>query len=236
MKSAAIMRQLARWHIWLGWLVAVPILLWTFTGLWMVARPIEEVRGAHLRAEPRAINVPTPLVAPRFDGRPIEMVMLVSRVDGPVWVLHFADDDARAASTATGQVLPDVDAALARRIADSALLRPGQVASVRAFAADAAPLDLRRERPSWQVAYADGLHVYVDRQSGEVLAVRSGQWRWYDVMWGLHILDPLGREDTHHVLLIIAAALAFPSCLIGFVLLFRRRKARPQNPTKTLQG
>ena len=37
------MRRLARWHIWLGWLIGVPLLLWTFSGLWMVARPIEEV-------------------------------------------------------------------------------------------------------------------------------------------------------------------------------------------------
>ncbi|MEQ1508988.1 MAG: PepSY domain-containing protein [Sphingopyxis sp.] len=227
---ASTMRQLARWHIWLGWLVAVPILLWTFTGLWMVARPIEEVRGTDLRNEAAPLIFAASPVLPRFDGRNVEKVELVSRADGPIWIVAFAGGDRRAASTATGQILPDVDAALARRIADAALAHPGQVASVRAFTADAAPLDLRRERASWQVAYADGLHVYVDTLSGEVLAVRSNQWRWFDVMWGLHILDPVGREDTHHPLLIIAAALAFPSCLIGFILLFRRRKARVTAP------
>ena len=40
---------LARWHIRLGWLVGVPIVMWLATGLFMVARPIEEVRGTHLR-------------------------------------------------------------------------------------------------------------------------------------------------------------------------------------------
>ncbi|MEQ1687558.1 MAG: PepSY domain-containing protein [Sphingopyxis sp.] len=231
MKSANIMRQLARWHIWLGWVVAVPILLWTFTGLWMVARPIEEVRGTDLRADPAPLILAAPPVLPQLDGRTVEKVELVSRADGPVWIIAFAGGDRRAADVGTGQILPDVDAALARRIADGALLHPGQVASVRTFAAEAAPLDLRRERPSWQVEYADELRVYVDRQSGEVLAVRSNQWRWFDVMWGLHILDPVGREDTHHALLIIAAAIAFPSCLIGFALLFRRRKARVTAPT-----
>ena len=52
--------------------------------------------------------------------------------------------------------MPRVDTALARRIADAALAQPGPVTAVRAFAVDAAPLDLRRERASWQVAYADG--------------------------------------------------------------------------------
>ena len=43
------MRQLAQWHIWLGWLVGVPMVMWLASGLFMVIKPIEEVRGEHLR-------------------------------------------------------------------------------------------------------------------------------------------------------------------------------------------
>ena len=46
-----MMRRLARWHIWLGWLIGVPLLLWTASGLFMVAWPIEQVRGGQLRTE-----------------------------------------------------------------------------------------------------------------------------------------------------------------------------------------
>ena len=45
------MRTLAKWHIWLGWLVGVPIAMWLATGLFMVARPIEAVRGDHIKRE-----------------------------------------------------------------------------------------------------------------------------------------------------------------------------------------
>ena len=31
------MLQFARWHIWLGWLVGLPMLMWALTGLVMVA-------------------------------------------------------------------------------------------------------------------------------------------------------------------------------------------------------
>jgi hypothetical protein len=41
---------LSRLHVWLGWIIGVPLLLWAGTGLFMVARPIDEVRGTHLRA------------------------------------------------------------------------------------------------------------------------------------------------------------------------------------------
>lgn len=219
------MRKLARWHIWLGWLIGVPLLLWTFTGLWMVARPIEEVRGAHLRADPASLTTPDRLTLPKLDGRPVERVELVQRLGQAVWIVRYEGGDARAADVATGALLPRIDAATARGLADAALVSPGDVKSVRAFAAVDAPMDLRRERSSWQVAYTDGLNVYVDALTGEILAVRSTQWRLFDVMWGLHIMDLQTREDTHHPLLIGFAALAFVGSLMGTILLFRRRKA-----------
>lgn len=219
------MRKLARWHIWLGWLVGVPLLLWTFTGLWMVARPIEEVRGTHLRAEPAALAMPDALALPKLDGRPVEKIEMVPRLGQPVWIVRYEGGDARAADVATGALLPRIDVATARSLADAALASPGEVNAVRAFAAVDAPMDLRRDRPSWQVAYASGLNVYVDALTGEILAVRSTQWRLFDFMWGLHIMDLQTREDTHHVLLVSFAALAFAGCLMGTILLFRRRRA-----------
>ena len=60
---------------WLGWLVGVPLILWTASGLFMVARPIEEVRGEHLRAKPLAIQPFVPVV-PDLRGRPTEKLTL----------------------------------------------------------------------------------------------------------------------------------------------------------------
>jgi hypothetical protein len=219
------MRGLQRWHIWLGWLIGVPLLLWTLSGLWMVARPIEEVRGTALRAEPRAVPAMTGLRLPNSLPRGMHGLELLPRVDRPVWVAH-GEAAAAAFDARSGAMLPPVDARLARAIADAALRRPGEIASVRRFAADAAPIDLRQERPSWQVAYADGLHVYVDAGTGQVLAERSRQWRLFDLMWGLHIMDLRGREDTSHPILIGAAALSLVGVLMGIALLFRRRRPK----------
>jgi len=33
----AVRSRLRRWHVWLGWIVGLPILLWVVTGLAMVA-------------------------------------------------------------------------------------------------------------------------------------------------------------------------------------------------------
>ncbi|MCE2842943.1 MAG: hypothetical protein LW689_09350, partial [Novosphingobium sp.] len=59
MARLRLMQNYARWHIWLGWLVAVPLLFWTVSGLVMVARPIEEVRGhtLHIDHPPAPVRV-----------------------------------------------------------------------------------------------------------------------------------------------------------------------------------
>ena len=54
----------------------------------------------------------------------------------------------------------------------------------------------------------------------------DGQWRLYDAMWGLHIMDLQTRDDTHHPILIVFASLATIGAMLGCVLLFRRRKAK----------
>ena len=62
----AARRRLGRIHVWLGWLVGIPFLIWTATGLWMVARPIDEVRGVQLKAEPPVLAPNAKPVFPTF--------------------------------------------------------------------------------------------------------------------------------------------------------------------------
>ena len=80
----------------------------------------------------------------------------------------------------------------------------------------------------WQASFADGTNLYHDAATGEVLALRTGWWRIYDFMWGLHIMDPATREDTHNPFVIAFAVLATFGALLGCILLFRRRKAGPR--------
>ena len=91
------MLTLAKWHIWLGWLVGVPIAMWLATGLLMVSRPIEEVRGNHLRRELSAapLNIPGSTIASADadlkemrvvmqNGRAVAILTQVERGDGQI--------------------------------------------------------------------------------------------------------------------------------------------------------
>ncbi len=224
MSARPLMQRLARWHIWLGWAVGVPFLLWTASGLFMAARPIEEVRGEDLRAA--AVPVAADgLIFPRIAG-PIAKVTLIGQPRQPVWVVTGSDSIPRRYAARTGAPLGEVSEAEARAIVAATFTGKARLTGILRLTAAQAPLDLRRPRPSWQASYADGTHLYIDAGTGEVLALRTQWWRVYDFMWGLHIMDLQTREDTSHPILILFAVFALVGSLFGTVLLFRRRKAR----------
>lgn len=218
----------ARAHIWLGWIVGIPLLFWTASGLWMVARPIDEVRGIHLKAEPAALAIDGPITVPILprDHGPALALRLEQQLGGPVWIATFAHGHEMRAAARDGRWLPKVDETEARAIAQRWYRPKSAIVSAKHTAADKPPLDLRRARPAWGVAFADGTNVYVDADTGSLLAVRSRQWRAFDFMWGLHIMDLEGREDTSHPLLIALAALAMIAVVAGLILLPWKRRRR----------
>ncbi len=220
------MRSLAKWHIWLGWLVGVPIAMWLATGLFMTLRPIEQVRGETLRREvaPAPLVLPgSNLASPEAQLKDMRVVMQQGR---PVAILTGLDGNVRRVDFATGAALPPLDANAARALVAARIVGGDKAERITLFPADKAPADFRRPLAVWQAQLADGTNVYVGRETGEIEAVRTRWWRAFDLAWGLHIMDLSEREDTSHPVLILFAALSLTGALIGCVLMFRRRKAR----------
>ncbi len=222
-------RSLHQWHIWLGWLVGGPLILWTASGLFMVMRPIDEVRGEHLRTKPALLST-TQAIVPSLGGRPVERLMLEQQAKGPVWIIYYQGGELRRADPETGALLPKISAPEAVTLAASYYAGNARQLSVVQFGADNAPLDLRKARPSWQVNYADGARLYIDADTGGLLALRTDQWRLYDVMWGLHIMDLQTREDSHHPVLMAFAALSLLTLLLAFWMLVARQRRPKHDP------
>jgi hypothetical protein len=211
--------QLRRWHVWLGWIIAVPMLLWTLSGIVMVARPIEEVRGTGLLRDPQPFRLTAPPVTPLVEGRPLARLTLEPRAAGPRWVLGFADGGSRLADPATGALLPPMSAADAAREVAARYTGTASIQGATRTDRSDPPLELRRPIDSWQIRMSDGTRFYVDMHSGEIVARRTGWWRFYDFMWGLHIMDPGGREDTHNPFVIGFGLIAAVTTVLAIILL-----------------
>lgn len=230
MARRSLMLTFAKWHIWLGWLVGVPMAMWLASGLLMVSRPIEAVRGDHLRrdAPPTALVIPGSAIAAP-DAKLEEM--RVAMQDGrAVAILTTLDGAVSRVDFASGASLPPLDAAAARALVAKQIVGGDQVERVTLFPAERTPSDFSQPLAVWQVQLPGGTNVYVGRDTGNIEAVRTRWWRAFDLAWGLHIMDLRGRDDTSHPILIIFTALSLTGAVIGCALMFRRRRARPSAP------
>jgi hypothetical protein len=223
--------RLRRWHLWLGWIVGLPILFWVVSGLVMVARPIEEVRGTALLRSALPLRLSAAPVSPPLAG--VASLSLEQRAAGPRWVAEMLDDSIRLADPASGIWLPQLSGPDAAREVMARYAGKSSVAGVTRADPATPPIDFRRPVAAWQVRMADGTHFYVEAASGRIAATRTRFWRVYDWMWGLHIMDLETREDTHNPLVIIFGALALVTTVLALALLpmtLRRRRRRGGAP------
>lgn len=211
--------RLRRWHVWLGWLVALPVLFWTVSGLVMAARPLEEVRGDSLVAPLQPIQLSGTTTVPKLEGWPVTAIKLESRADGPRWIINFAGGESRLADPATGRLLPRLGAPDAAREVMARYTGQAKVVATGRIDKSSPPLELPDALNGWRVALDDGTTFYVDSGSGEIVAHRTGWWRVYDFMWGLHIMDLQGRSDTNNPWVVTFTALSLLMVLLAIALL-----------------
>ncbi|MDQ3482692.1 MAG: PepSY domain-containing protein, partial [Pseudomonadota bacterium] len=144
----SVRRNLRRWHIWLGWIVGIPFLFWVVSGLVMVVRPIEEVRGTDLLREPQPVQLRSAPVPPRIEGVPLRSLTLEQRASGPRWVATLPDGTKRSADPGTGVWLPEVAAVGAAAEVTARYTGSAGVARVTRTDPDSPPLALRRKIPA----------------------------------------------------------------------------------------
>lgn len=220
-------KNLFRWHIWLGWLIGVPLILWTASGLFMVSRPIDEVRGAHLRVEPvHNITAYNNITLFADNGKAVKTARMIQQNASTIWIVEYEGGSINRFDAKTGAAMAPLTAQDANAAADRVYRPAESIQSTRYYSAEEAPFDLRRKKASWQVRFADDTNVYIDAQTAETLAVRTKFWRAFDFMWGLHIMDLQTREDTSHPVLIGFASLALFGSILGFSMLFTRHRKK----------
>jgi uncharacterized iron-regulated membrane protein len=225
-----------RLHKWLALLLSVQILIWTFTGLYMVIIDLDIIHGDHLVKEPPHHAVPLAKLAdplsvasqvPEANG-----VRLFWRGQRPAYAVA-AKTGTVTFDAATGHPLPAPSVVEIRRAARERL--NGSAAIVSVALLPEAPFEIRgRQGPLWRVQFKgwNNPTFYLSAQTGELLSRRHELWRTFDLFFGLHVMDYWTREDVNNPLLRIVSWIATVMAVSGgWLLLYSLpRRTKRQTP------
>ena len=154
------------------------------------------------------------------DEATAKQIAIRQRLDGEV-ILGVSVADSRQWLSVAGGPLEALSA-------EGALFMAGLQTDLAADTADWVDVDVigseyrGRPLPLWRVFNSGdpSLVAYVDAYSGQVTAIRSNAWRWWDFLWALHIMDYDDRDDIGTVLLKIFSVLAVLTAIAGIALYF----------------
>lgn len=221
-----IRRLIPRLHNILGLVVGGQVLLWIVSGFFFTLFPIEQVRGEHLRADQNAaITLPEGGAAAleRLIEPSVTAVRLKPFVGGAAYETDTAGGKALF-DAATGARLSPLDESLARKVATAGWAGQGELTAL--ILTDPAPREAGRGhgRAMWQASFSgeDAATFWIDPQTGEIAAVRTGLWRTFDLLWGLHIMDWSSRETFTTWWMKLAAFLSLMLTLAGIWLVVGR--------------
>ena len=200
-------------------LISIQLLLWTISGIYFAFNQIELVRGEQYRQDDKVS-----IDLSRVDRKVLDAdsIRFIKRLDAPALVVK-KDNEIRYLDLlgnpldklSLQEVQSIVRSSTALRVLGAEeVLIPEPGAEYRGR-----PLPLYRVRSINDED--EEINVYVAGFSGEVVAIRNEQWRIWDLMWGLHIMDWEERDDFNHWLLRVFSVLALISSVTGLFLFVR---------------
>lgn len=200
-------------------------LLWMGTGAIMSFLKIEQVRSEHVISR-KAETLGPEFSAPSWltDRRDIIAVTTKSVAGRPLVQIERVGGSTTLHQADTGIQISPLPQADARAIALRAW--NGPETSIAAAQLVKAPIgtEFRGPFPTWQITFADDdvTRLYIDASSGTILAARSDTWRFFDFVWGLHIMDWTKRDRINSWWLLLFGIGGTVIALSGFILLANR--------------
>ena len=206
-------------HKYLSILISIQLLLWTISGIYFAFNQIELVRGEQYRL-PQVFSVDLSKVNLVLDS--VKSIQVARRFSEEILIVR--KETGTEYLNLEGVALEKLSKTQATSIVSAVTsLTPLAVEEIN----DPEPGSEYRGRnlPLFKVITQDQendeINVYVDAISGQVVAIRSEQWRLWDLMWGLHIMDWETRDEINNWLLKLFSVLALISSLTGVFIFFR---------------
>ena len=214
------MRNIVRnTHKYLSFFISVQLFLWTVSGIYFAFNKIELVRGEQYRLTE---SFPINFDEVKFSRSDVQQVKAINRLGEIIFVVsgskgtEYLDSFGIPVDKLNKSEIFEI-------VSSSSTLKPIDLEEISESSKGS---EFRgRDLPLYKVTSLNDkdkkINLYLNVFSGEITAVRSIQWRIWDLMWGFHIMDWQTRDKINNIFLQIFSILALVSSISGIMLFFR---------------
>ena len=214
------MRNIVRnTHKYLSFFISVQLFLWTVSGIYFAFNKIELVRGEQYRLTE---SFPINFDEVKFSRSDVVQVKAINRLGEIIFVVsgskgtEYLDSFGIPVNKLNKSEIFEI-------VSSSSTLKPIDLEEITESSKGS---EFRgRNLPLYKVTSLNDkdkkINLYLNVFSGEITAVRSIQWRIWDLMWGFHIMDWQTRDKINNIFLQIFSILALVSSISGIMLFFR---------------
>ena len=206
-------------HKYLSFFISIQLLLWTISGIYFAFNKIENVRGEQYRLQPpsnysfKNIEFEIPEATSAVVKKRLDKTIIAASTKAGMRYFDEAGDPLKKISFDEAKKI----------VVKNTLLKPIAVEEINESKKGS---EYRgRQLPIYKVithnANNKEINAYLNIFSGDIVAIRSAQWRIWDLMWGFHIMDWQERDNIDNMLLKIFSILALISSLSGILLFFK---------------
>ena len=214
------MRNIVRnTHKYLSFFISVQLFLWTVSGIYFAFNKIELVRGEQYRLTE---SFPINFNEVKFSRSDVQQIKAINRLGEIIFVVsgskgtEYLDSFGIPVDKLNKSEIFEI-------VSSSSTLKPIDLEEITESSKGS---EFRgRNLPLYKVTSLNDknkkINLYLNVFSGEITAVRSIQWRIWDLMWGFHIMDWQTRDKINNIFLQIFSILALVSSISGIMLFFR---------------
>ena len=214
------MRNIVRnTHKYLSFFISLQLFLWTISGIYFAFNKIELVRGEQYRLTE---SFPVNFNEVNFSRSDVYQIKAIKRLDEIIFVVNASKGTEYLNALGT-PVSKLSKSEVFEIVSSSSTLEPIDLEEISESSKGS---EFRgRDLPLYKVTSLNDkdkkINLYLNVFSGEITAVRSLQWRIWDLMWGFHIMDWQTRDKINNIFLKIFSILALVSSISGIVLFFK---------------
>ena len=214
------MRNIVRnTHKYLSFFISLQLFLWTISGIYFAFNKIELVRGEQYRLTE---SFPVNFNEVNFSRSDVYQIKAIKRLDEIIFVVNASKgiEYLNALGTPVSKLSKSE---VFEIVSSSSTLEPIDLEEISESSKGS---EFRgRNLPLYKVTSLNDkdkkINLYLNVFSGEITAVRSLQWRIWDLMWGFHIMDWQTRDKINNIFLKIFSILALVSSISGILLFFK---------------